>query len=350
MNKKLLCISLTTLILCSSVGDGFAGAERHQRPLARTAAFCKRVVSRVVLPGLLSIAVGCATQSPYLVHRAPVIDRTTSLSAPSLHQPAPGLSSGSLESVPPLYGKSLKPPQLDEQSRVRLEPPRLYDEQPTARLEPPRLLEQPTVRVEPLRRPRLPSLATSDIAVAQSAGSASNWTQPPNPKDACSVFQTRPNWLRAATSAQREFRNKQTNSVLPVDGMLALAFVESSLRPAASAADQTGTVKSVGLGQFLPPAWSEFEAAIGSSANRENPEHSIRAIFWHASKISYRIGVDVRLDVEAFAHAHNVGAGAYLRGERNDRHAGRVVEMQQKYAAQLGGCQAELNRIVFGWR
>jgi hypothetical protein len=191
------------------------------------------------------------------------------------------------------------------------------------------------------------------IALALALAGCATPSPPQRVEDACAIFADKPDWWRAAKQAEQRWR-------LEPALLLAIVRQESSFTHDARPPRRAGFLffpgprpsSAFGYAQALDGAWSDYQRDTGAAfAARDNFEHAADFIGWYTAQIRARLRLAPD-DFRAHYLAYHEGHGGFARGTHRAKGwllavADRVGATAQRYAGQLAGCEARLNRG--GW-
>ena len=173
---------------------------------------------------------------------------------------------------------------------------------------------------------------------------------PQNPANACSIFQEKEGWYASALQAQQRWG-------APVSAQLAVinqesGFVEDARPPRyrfLGFIPLWRPSSAYGYGQAKDETWDGYRNQSGKyGAERDEFGDVADFIGWHFQQSQARLGI-AKHDAYRQYLAYHEGLAGYRRGTYAGnawllRAARRVASIAERYARQLAGCQANLER------
>lgn len=176
---------------------------------------------------------------------------------------------------------------------------------------------------------------------------------PNNVENICSIFDDRRSWYKAAKSAQQRWDS-------PIAVSMAIIYQESSFKARAKPPRNKflwvfpgGRPSSAfGYAQALDSTWEDYERRSGNGrASRANFSDAVDFVAWYNANSTRLSGIS-KTDARGLYLAYHEGNGGYQRGTYREKQwlldaAARVQSNSHKFAAQLDGCRAQLNKSWF---
>jgi len=179
--------------------------------------------------------------------------------------------------------------------------------------------------------------------------------KPKNIDNVCAIFNDKPHWYRAAKKSSERWGG-------PIHIPMSIMYQESSFRAKAKPKMQyflwvipTGRPSNAyGYAQALKSTWKDYEGAVGSrSPDRDDFRDAIDFVFWYMNRSSQRNKVSKWDAYSQYLNYHE-GQGGYARGTHLNKQwllntANRVDARAKRYAIQLDGCRAKLDKKKRRW-
>lgn len=179
-------------------------------------------------------------------------------------------------------------------------------------------------------------------------------TPPKDISNICAIFEEKPDWYDATT----DMRDKWG---VPIHVPMAMMYQESSFRADARPPKDTiffglipwGRVSSAyGYSQAKTPTWQDYIRETGNSgADRDDFDDAIDFMGWFISKTHQVNGISKWDAFGQYLNYHE-GWGGYRRGTHAKKKwlldvSKRVKSRSLRYATQLKGCEADLQKSWF---
>jgi len=178
-------------------------------------------------------------------------------------------------------------------------------------------------------------------------------SQPRNTANVCSIFDDRRSWYKSAKSSSERWG-------IPIAVNMAFIYQESSFKARAKP-ERTRFLwilpgprpsSAYGYAQALDSTWNEYENRSGNSrASRANFGDAIDFVAWYNANSRQLSRIDPD-DARSLYLAYHEGNGGYQRGSYREKRwlldaAAAVQANANRFAAQLGSCQSELDKNWF---
>jgi len=178
---------------------------------------------------------------------------------------------------------------------------------------------------------------------------------PQNLESVCGIFKQKPHWYRAAKRSVERWGG-------PIHVPMAIIYQESTFKADAKPKmryflgifPKGRPSDAYGYAQALKSTWGDYEQDVGSrSPDRDNFADAFDFVLWYMHNTHQRNAIS-KWDAYGNYLNYHEGQGGYSRGTHLKKqwllNAARRVEARSKrYAAQLGQCRAELDRMKRRW-
>ena len=175
-------------------------------------------------------------------------------------------------------------------------------------------------------------------------------TAPPRDQNnLCNIYRQYPAWYKDSVAMQTQW-GTPPNVAMAIMKQES-SFVADALPPRAYLlwVIPWGRVSpSYGYAQAQPPAWKDFERAMGRSGSRDNYADAIMFIGWYTAGTQRQLGIS-KWDAYNQYLAYHEGRGGFTRNTYRGKPwlmqvARKVQQQSQTYGAQLAQWRDELEK------